>query len=226
LIRWQHPKRGLINPEYFIPFAEATGCIRMITHWVLAEAMGISVQMRASGNPIQIGVNLSAFDLSDNELLNLLKDLLQMQHAHAGDIRLEITEHSAMSNPAAALEVMHALRDLGFSLSIDDFGTGYSSLSYLQKIPLSELKIDRSFVSKVIATDAPNILLKAIISLGHQLGLSVVAEGVETREEWDVLAALNCDFAQGFYISEAMTVEQFQTWRASGANFASGHVQS
>ena len=117
---------------------------------------------------------------------------------------------------------MHALRDLGFSLSIDDFGTGYSSLSYLQKIPLSELKIDRSFVSKVISSDAPNILLKAIINLGHQLGLSVVAEGVETKEEWDVLAALECDFVQGFYVAKAMEVEQFVAWHADGENFKPG----
>jgi diguanylate cyclase (GGDEF)-like protein len=222
LIRWQHPKRGLINPEYFIPFAEATGCIRMITHWMLGEAMNISARMRASGNPIQIAVNLSALDLGDDTLQSLLKELLQKLHARAGDIRLEITEHSAMSNPAVSLEVMHALRDLGFSLSIDDFGTGYSSLSYLQKIPLSELKIDRSFVSKVISSDAPNILLKAIINLGHQLGLSVVAEGVETKEEWDVLAALECDFVQGFYVAKAMEVEQFVAWHADGENFKPG----
>jgi len=222
LIRWQHPIRGLINPEYFIPFAEATGCIRMITHWVLAEAMDISIRMRASGNPIQIAVNLSAFDLGDDALQNLLKELLQKKHARGEDIRLEITEHSAMSNPATSLEVMHKLRDLGFSLSIDDFGTGYSSLSYLQKIPLSELKIDRSFVSKVISSEAPNILLKAIINLGHQLGLSVVAEGVETKEEWEVLAALECDFVQGFYVAKPMVVEQFEAWRADGENFKFG----
>ncbi len=223
LIRWQHPERGLINPDYFVPFAEATGCIRMITRWVLAEAMTMSAQLRATGNPIQIAVNLSALDLGDAELLNLLKELLQQQHALAEDIRLEITEHSAMSNPAIALEVMHALRDLGFSLSIDDFGTGYSSLSYLQKIPLSELKIDRSFVSKVISSDTPNILLQAIINLGHQLGLSVVAEGVETKEEWDILAALGCDFAQGFYVAPAMERAQLEAWRTDGENLKLDH---
>ena len=212
LIRWEHPTRGLIAPEHFIPFAEKTGCIRMITKWVLSEAMDIVAMLRANGTPIQLGVNLSAFDLDDTALLKLLEQLLIEHRANPADIRFEITEHSAMNNPIAALEVMHGLCNLGFSISIDDFGTGYSSLAYLQKMPVSELKIDRSFVKKFSSEDTGFVLLKSIISLGHQLGLSIVAEGVENSDEWDMLVDLDCDFVQGFYISEAMELDQFEAW--------------
>ena len=212
LIRWEHPTRGLIAPEHFIPFAEKTGCIRMITKWVLSEAMDIVAMLRANGTPIQLGVNLSAFDLDDTALLKLLEQLLIEHRANPADIRFEITEHSAMNNPIAALEVMHGLCNLGFSISIDDFGTGYSSLAYLQKMPVSELKIDRSFVKKFSSEDTGFVLLKSIISLGHQLGLSIVAEGVENADEWDMLVDLDCDYVQGFYISEAMELDQFEAW--------------
>jgi EAL domain-containing protein (putative c-di-GMP-specific phosphodiesterase class I) len=219
LLRWQHPTRGLITPEYFIPFAEQTGCIRMITHWALEQAMAFSTQMRIEGRPIQIAVNLSAFDMEDAALLDFLTQVLEKQGTNPADIRIEITEHSAMSDPAAALEVMRAIRDLGFSLSIDDFGTGYSSLAYLQRMPVAELKIDRAFIHNVRPDTDGFILLKSIIELGHQLDLSIVAEGIETKEEWAMLRDLRCDFMQGFFAAPAMTIEDFEEWRDNNTPF-------
>lgn len=219
LLRWQHPTRGLITPEHFIPFAEQTGCIRMITHWALEQAMELSTKLRSSGKPIQIAVNLSAIDLGDVKLLDLLTQLLKKKGANPADIRMELTEHSAMNNIASSLEVMRAIRDLGFSLSIDDFGTGYSSLAYLQRMPVAELKIDRAFIHNVQPDSDGFILLKSIIELGHVLDLSIVAEGIETKEEWTMLCNLKCDFMQGYFSAPAMTMENFEKWRDNNTPF-------
>lgn len=219
LIRWQHPSQGLITPEHFVPFAEKTGCIRMITNWVVEEAIKLAARLREGGTALQIAVNLSAYDLGDPALLPLLLELLERHGAQAGDIRLEMTEHSAMSDPAATLDVMNKLRGAGFSLSIDDFGTGYSSLSYLQRMPVAELKIDRAFVSKVRPGLGGYILLQSIVELGHRLGLSVVAEGVETQEEWEMLRGLQCDFAQGYFAAAPMGIKQFTHWLADTPRF-------
>jgi len=222
LVRWQHPARGLITPEHFVPFAEKTGCIRMITQWVLTEVMALAAQLRASGKPVQIAVNLSARDLDDTGLLALLTGLLQRFGTDPSDIRLELTEHSAMADPTVTMQVMGSLRKAGFSLSIDDFGTGYSSLSYLQKMPVAELKIDRAFIHRVRPGLDGFILLQSIVELGHRLGLSVVAEGVETIDEWEMLRALRCDYIQGYFASPALTVAAFARWRDANEVFIAG----
>jgi diguanylate cyclase (GGDEF)-like protein len=212
LVRWLHPKRGLIPPNDFVPFAEKTGRITLLTNWVLEEAMRLVTARRAQGRPLQISVNLSTFDLGEQGFAARLASMAYQAGANPEDIRLEITESGAMYDPASALEVMSALRSAGFSLSIDDFGTGYSSLAYLQKMPVAELKIDRAFVRHVQPGSDGASLLDSTIALGHRLGLIVVAEGAEDLQEWALLRTLGCDYAQGWFAAKPMPVDDFERW--------------
>lgn len=212
LVRWLHPKRGLIPPADFVPFAEKTGRVTLLTRWVLEEAMHLVTTRRAQGQPLLISVNLSAYDLAEAGFARRVVALARKTGADPADIRLEITESTAMQDSASALEVMNDLSAAGFSLSIDDFGTGYSSLAYLQKMPVAELKIDRAFVRNVQPGSDGASLLDSIIALGHRLGLSVVAEGPETAQEWALLRSLGCDYAQGWFAAQSMPVEDFDRW--------------
>lgn len=221
LVRWEHPRRGLIPPGEFVPFAEKTGRITLLTRWVLEEAMRMVANYRAQGRPLQISVNLSTFDLGEVGFAARVAALARDTGADPVDIRLEITESGAMQDPAAALDVMNALTSAGFSLSIDDFGTGYSSLAYLQKMPVAELKIDRAFVRNVRAGTDEASLLESTIALGHRLGLSVVAEGAENAEEWVLLRSMGCDYAQGWYAAKPMPVEDYERWCREKVPFVS-----
>lgn len=219
LVRWMHPKRDLVPPGDFVPFAEKTGGVTLLTRWILKEAMQVVTWYRAQGRQLQISVNLSAFDLAETGFADRVAALAKETGADPADIRLEMTESGAMQDPAAALEMMNELRAAGFSLSIDDFGTGYSSLAYLQKMPVAELKIDRSFVRHVKAGSDGASLLDSTIALGHRLGLSVVAEGAENAQEWELLRELGCDYAQGWYAAKAMPLEDFERWCAENLPF-------
>lgn len=219
LVRWQHPTRGMVPPGEFIPFAEQTGRIQLITQWMLGEAMRLCVRLRDEGTPLQISVNISTADLAKTGFVEGLMALAQQVGTRPEDIRLEVTESGAMRDPAASLLIMHDLRNAGFSLSIDDFGTGYSSLSYLQKMPVAELKIDRSFVHNVVAGTDTAVLLESTIELGHRLGLSVVAEGAETVGEWNLLEALGCDHVQGYFAARPMPLDDFLKWRLEQTPF-------
>ncbi|MBY0574816.1 MAG: EAL domain-containing protein, partial [Undibacterium sp.] len=214
LVRWQHPQRGLVGPIEFVPFAEQTGRIVLITQWIFACAMSLTAQLRAQGQALQISVNVSVVDLNKPGFVTDLQSLCHELGAQANDIRIEVTESTAMHDPNAAIQIMHALRDAGFSLSIDDFGTGYSSLAYLQKMPVAELKIDRSFVRDVSPGSDAAVLLESTIMMAHRLGLSVVAEGAETAVEWNLLKALQCDYVQGYYLAKPMPVDEFLQWRS------------
>ena len=219
LIRWEHPERGLVPPAEFIPFAEQTGRIGQLTRWILRQAMTQTVQWRRAGRPLQISVNLSSCDLDEAGFPERLAALLAETGADPADIQLEITESGAMTDAGAALTVMAALRAIGFTLSIDDFGTGYSSLIYLQKMPVSELKIDRAFVNGITEKGDGSALLESIIQLGHQLGLCVVAEGAETAGEWRLLGELGCDYVQGWFAARPMPAEAFERWCAQHTPF-------
>jgi EAL domain-containing protein (putative c-di-GMP-specific phosphodiesterase class I)/GGDEF domain-containing protein len=212
LIRWCHPVKGMIAPNNFIPFAEQTGKIRAITLWVLKEAAKLTKMLRDRGQPLLISVNVSALDLQDVDFVVRIYELIESVGALAGDIRLEVTESGVMDDPDTSLVTLHALKSAGFTLSIDDFGTGYSSLSYLQKMPVAEVKIDRSFVHRVRSGSEGAALLDFIVALGHRLGLTVVAEGAETSYEWHVLKELGCDYVQGWVAAKAMPVQEFLTW--------------
>jgi diguanylate cyclase (GGDEF)-like protein len=213
LMRWHHPVRGVVQPMEFIPFAERTGSIRMLTQWILHEALELVARERAAGRPLNVSVNVGAYDLCDEQLAQKARDLLEKTGADPRDICLEVTESDVMESPETVMQQLHRLSAMGFTLSVDDFGTGYSSLSYLQRMPVTELKIDRSFVNNERRVEERTVLLDSIIVMAHRLGLQVVAEGIENEEQWKLLAELHCDKAQGWYIARAMPSAQFAHWR-------------
>ena len=219
LVRWRHPVRGLMAPNDFVPFAEQTGRISALTLWVLRQSARLTSAWRRDGICIVVSVNISTHDLRDASLVDSVCQIVASEGALAEDLRLEVTESGIMDDPQAALAVLLALRRQGFSLSIDDFGTGYSSLAYLQKLPAAELKIDRSFVSDVAPGSEAAALLDSIIALGHRMGLSVVAEGAETAQEWALLKGLGCDYVQGWFAAKAMPAAEFLAWRDAHAPF-------
>jgi diguanylate cyclase (GGDEF)-like protein/PAS domain S-box-containing protein len=215
LVRWRHPKHGLISPMDFIPVAEDTGLIVPIGHWVLAEACRQACrwqkQFPARG-PISVSVNLSAKQFAQPDLAEQVRGVLEETGLEPHCLKLEITESVVMENSGVAVEMLARLRVLGVELSIDDFGTGYSSLSYLHRFPVSTLKIDRSFVNQMHDNDENTELVRTIITLARTLGMEVVAEGVETERQLAQLRELECEHGQGYYFArpmEAAAVEVF-----------------
>lgn len=210
LVRWQHPQRGLVPPMEFIPFAEQTGYIRQLTLWMFEEAARLLATPAGAG--LRISVNLSTRDLLDLELSTRLAGLLQTHGVQATAFCLEITESAIMDDPQRAEAMLNRLSEQGYKLSIDDFGTGYSSLAYLKRLPVDELKIDKSFVMGM-ETDADDAtIVRSTIDLAHNLGLSVVAEGVENAAILERLRALGCDEVQGYHISRPMPAPAFMDW--------------
>jgi diguanylate cyclase (GGDEF)-like protein len=212
LVRWRHPTRGLVQPLEFIPFAEQTGYIRAITQWVLAHAIAQCAKWRLDGLSMNVSINLSTRDLMDVTLPDRFVALLKRHRCSAQWITLEITESAVLDDPAHAIKNLERLHALGCKLAIDDYGTGYSSLAYLRRLPVHELKIDKSFVIGM-ATDAGDALIvRSTIELAHNLGLSVVAEGVENDATLDRLRAMGCDMVQGYLLSRAMGVAETAVW--------------
>ncbi|AZP11169.1 EAL domain-containing protein [Undibacterium parvum] len=212
LVRWQHPQRGFISPAEFVPFAESTGYIGMITQWMLETALSTLAAWQTQYPDLSIAVNVSTHDLRDPNFAERVSALMQQYGVKPALLKLEITESGIMEDPSAAIALLHRLHDTGIALSIDDFGTGYSSLSYLQRLPVSELKIDRSFVIDIDQHPATQRLVKTIIELGHGLDLSVIAEGIETQAERDTLLALGCDAMQGYFASRPLHGQGLQNW--------------
>jgi EAL domain-containing protein (putative c-di-GMP-specific phosphodiesterase class I) len=222
LLRWPHPVQGIIPPNDFIPHAERTGVIRILTGWVLKSALR---QMRAwadAGLVLDLSVNLSAADLADSTLADQIVDLLHQSGADPGHLVLEVTESTAMRGLANALHVMDRLRVLGIRFSIDDFGTGYSSLAQLRRLPVDELKIDRSFVRDLGAGTADEVIVRSTVELGHSLGLQVVAEGVESQTSLNALCAMGCDFIQGYLVSKPVPADAFAAWALDRKSRADG----
>ncbi|HEY8606505.1 MAG TPA: EAL domain-containing protein [Noviherbaspirillum sp.] len=214
LLRWVHPDRGMVFPDQFIPFAESTGFIRTLTRWVLEQSAALCSRMRADGIHLRVSVNLSTRDLLDQELPARFAGVLARHQLPPASFCLEITESAIMDDPVRAEKTLDALHAMGADLSIDDFGTGYSSLAYLKRLPVQELKIDKSFVLKM-ENDADDAkIVRSTVDLGHNLGLKVVAEGVETLGAWHLLAAIGCDQGQGYFISRPIPAEQFSSWLA------------
>jgi diguanylate cyclase (GGDEF)-like protein len=212
LVRWQHPQRGLLPPSEFIPFAEQAGFVRHVSTWMVAAAARAWQAMHAAGCELSISVNLSARDLMDPDLAARFKALVRERGAPPSALCLEITEGAIMEDPQRAQLTLEQLGRLGFRLSIDDFGTGYSSLAYLKRLAVDELKIDKSFVMGMEADLDDAKIVRSTIELAHNLGLSVVAEGLETERTWKLLAALGCDHGQGYYIARPMPEAQFVSW--------------
>ena len=212
LVRWQHPQRGLVPPMQFIPFAEQTGFIRTLTAWVIGEALRSWREAQQRGLALRISVNLSTRDLMDSELPAKIAALLEMHKANASALCLEITESAIMDDPESALKTLEQLSAMGFKLSIDDFGTGYSSFGYLKRLPVDEIKIDKSFVIGMEHDVKDRNIVRSVIDLAHNLGLSVVAEGLETAKSWKLLAELGCDEGQGYFIARPMAEASFFAW--------------
>jgi len=209
-IRWNHPEFGIVSPDLFISLAEKSGQIVEIGAWVMEEACKQSMQWRASGeHDFKIAVNVSIRQLADPDFVNAVSRIIDDSGLDPGALQLELTENMIMDNPESSVAILNDLKGLGVSLSIDDFGTGYSSLSYLQKFPIDELKIDRSFISEITSplTRAP--IVKAVVSLGHDLGLKLVAEGVETIHQLARLKALKCQVYQGYFCSPPIDAAEF-----------------
>jgi diguanylate cyclase (GGDEF)-like protein len=208
LVRWQHPTRGLLPPLDFVPLAEHTGLIRPLTLWVLERAMRQCREWRDAGHDLTVAVNLSVANLLDASLPADVARLLGELRLPPSALELEITESVVMTDPTRARKVLELLRSMGVRLAIDDFGTGHASLAYLQRLPVSELKIDRGFVSAMGNSEADEAIVRCTIDLAHNLGLKVVAEGVEDEAVTRRLEELGCDTAQGFHLGRPVPAEQ------------------
>jgi diguanylate cyclase (GGDEF)-like protein len=212
LVRWQHPERGLVPPLEFIPFAEQTGFVRQLTLWMFDEAARLWGGLQQGGTHIRIAINLSTRDLLDIDFPARLETILAKHAISADAFCLEITESAIMDDPQRAQATLNRLSELGFKLSIDDFGTGYSSLAYLKRLPVDELKIDKSFVMNMEKDEDDAKIVRSTIDLAHNLGLTVVAEGVENGLIWSKLRDLSCDEAQGYFMSKALPASEFVIW--------------
>ncbi|WP_294734418.1 bifunctional diguanylate cyclase/phosphodiesterase [uncultured Pseudomonas sp.] len=212
LLRWQHPTLGLVSPAEFIPLAERTGSMGSLTQWVIEEAIRQLAEWEVRGLQMQLSVNISVDDLADDGLALRVTELLAHYRVSARQLIFEITESAIMHNPAQALSVLEQLRGCGISLSVDDFGTGYSSLAQLQRLPVQELKIDQSFVRNLNSTSGDGVIVRSTIEMSHNLGLKVVAEGVEFEPSLKLLKLWKCDTAQGYLISRPLNAMAFEMW--------------
>jgi diguanylate cyclase len=224
LLRWQHPQLGMVSPAEFIPLAERTGSIQLLTHWVINEGMRQLSEWNQRGLRLQLSLNISADDLLSDELAARVLALLRNYRLPAEQLIFEITESAVMREPERALKVLHQLRDCGISLSVDDFGTGYSSLAHLKRLPVQELKIDQSFVRDLDETSEDAVIVRSTIEMSHNLGLKVVAEGVEYAHSLRLLERWHCDTAQGYLISRPLTAAAFETWVALPLSFHASMV--
>jgi diguanylate cyclase (GGDEF)-like protein len=212
LVRWVHPERGNVFPDEFIPFAEQTGFIRVLTRWVMEKSAELCHELASKGYPLKVSVNLSTRDLLDQDLPAKFADLLTRYKLGPGSFCLEITESAIMDDPVRAQNTLERLSAMGVDLSIDDFGTGYSSLAYLKRLPVNELKIDKSFVLNMENDEGDSKIVRSTIDLGHNMGLRVVAEGIESEAVWRLLAKMGCDQGQGYFMSRPIPGDQLIGW--------------
>ena len=212
LVRWRHPELGVVFPDEFIPIAERSGIINELTSYVLRTAVAEATHWSGLGRRWGVSVNLSMRNLLDRDLTESVRQVLAESGLDPASLTLEITETNVMSDAARSIEILDGLAALGVRLSIDDFGTGYSSLAYLQQLPVHEVKIDKSFVMPMTTNPSSAVLVGSIIDLGHNLGLRVVAEGVEDRTTWNRLAGLGCDVIQGYFVGRPMPPGDLDHW--------------
>jgi diguanylate cyclase (GGDEF)-like protein/PAS domain S-box-containing protein len=212
LIRWNHPQRGLLPPGVFIPIAERTGLIRPMTDWLLDRAMQQCRAWQDEGVPLHVAVNISAKSLLEQTLPSKVNAVLAKWGVDPRFLKIEITESSIMADPAHALAILSMLQSMGVRLSVDDFGTGYSSLTHLRELPIDEIKIDKSFVTGMLQSDADAAIVRTVIDLAHNLGKQVCAEGVEDQATWARLKEMGCDLAQGYWISKPLSATEILQW--------------
>jgi diguanylate cyclase len=212
LVRWTHPKLGFLPPDRFIPLAEQTGLINPLTRWVLKEALRQAYVWQHEGLDLHVAVNLSGKNMQTLELTENLGSLVVESGIDAQKLVLEVTESAIMTDESRTADILRKLRAQGVSIAIDDFGTGYSSFANLRRLPVSEIKIDKSFVIGMCSSNEDRIIVDSIVELGHKLGLHVVAEGVEDLTAWRALEALHCDLAQGYYLSRPLPPDDLLGW--------------
>jgi EAL domain-containing protein (putative c-di-GMP-specific phosphodiesterase class I) len=230
LVRWQHPERGLLYPDVFLPLAEEIGMMDRLTDWVLRVAIRQVKRWNRDGTYLRIAVNLSAQDLRDGRISESISRLIALYGIDPRQLCLELTETTVTTEADRAAESLRALSRLGIRISIDDFGTGYSSLSHLKQFPVDELKIDKQFVIGMATDPDDAAIVSSTIELAHRLGVDVVVEGVEDRVAYDAIARLGAEYAQGFGISHPLTAKAFETWlsdyeanrHSTGASGAAG----
>jgi len=225
LVRWRHPRQGMVPPDRFITLAEQGGLIKPLTRWVLNEAVSQCGAWQREQQPLPVAVNLSARNLLDPQLVDQIGGLLQGNGVEAQLLQVELTESAVMADPTRSAEILRSLQGRGVGLAIDDFGTGYSSLAYLRRLPVRELKIDKSFVIGMCAdVEDDATIVRSTNDLGHNLGLRVVAEGVEDQKTLDRLASFGCDAAQGYHIARPMGAADLTGWlRSSPWRATAGH---
>jgi predicted signal transduction protein with EAL and GGDEF domain len=215
LVRWKHPELGMVPPDEFISLAEQSGQIRELSAWVLYRAVKDCNNWRSLGYDVSVSINLSAINLRDRELFDEIGAVLDRWSFDPAYLILELTESAVMSDPAHAMLILKRLREMGLGLSIDDFGTGYSSLAYLKELPVTEIKVDRSFVRDMAKDSGDQAIIRAVVALAQNRHLSVVAEGVEDKVTYDLLRGLNCGMVQGYYVARPMPVQDFLNWLES-----------
>jgi diguanylate cyclase (GGDEF)-like protein/PAS domain S-box-containing protein len=231
LLRWNHPARGMVFPDEFIPLAQQTGLIKPLTLYVVDEALGQCRDWQRAGLNLGVAVNLSVRNLLDADFPKQVKRLLDKHEVDPALLQLEITESTVLSDPVRTKRVLDKLAAMGIALSIDDFGTGYSSLSYLSQLPVNEIKIDRSFVMNMTESDNDAVIVRSTIDLARNLNLQVVAEGVETEQAWDELNQLGCTLAQGYYLTRPVPADELTQWlrrrpvAATGAERGDGRIR-
>ncbi|WP_416394854.1 EAL domain-containing protein [Allohahella sp. A8] len=211
LLRWHHPQHGFIGPDEFIPVAEQTGIIHWLTDWVLKTALQSLAVLHGQGFDLKVAVNISAVNLRERDFAARLAKALAEHDMPASCLILEVTESAMMIDPERACEVLDELHDMGVSLSIDDFGTGYSSLSYIKRLPVQEIKLDRSFVMELDGSNDDRVIVETTIRMAHALDLKIVAEGVETKTAFELLASMGCDVLQGYYMSRPIPLADLST---------------
>ena len=214
LLRWNHPTKGFISPELVIEIAEQSGLIQLLTDYVIKTAIEQISEWQKTDIAIGVAVNLSVFNLRSPTLATSIESYLRSSKLNPAKLTLEVTESAMMHSPELAASVLCKLNNMGLRISIDDFGTGYSSLAYLKNLPVHELKIDHSFIMNIANDKSDVSIVKSTIELAHNLGLSVVGEGVESKESWDILNDLGCDIIQGYFFSKPLPIKEFNTWHA------------
>ena len=219
LLRWEHPVMGFVSPELIVETAEHMGFINELTYWVVDNAVLECSKCHKKGASFNIAINLSVHNLRDSDLYMRISQALEKTQLSSEYLTLEVTENAMMTNPEQSIEVLNQLSENGINISVDDFGTGFSSLAYLKQLPVNELKIDKSFVIDMKSDKNDAVIVRSTIELGHNLGLVVVAEGVEDQQSWDMLKNMNCDFAQGYFMSRPLSSEDFRTWLNKQGNY-------